>query len=184
MNRYKPTFIIIAVLFALISCSKNDDNGNSNNDETNIDLITGIELKDSNGQEIMILGNPNIFNKKKFNVYPNPAMNIIIIRTSPPTDSISEVWIRSAQANKVYQNTDFQSILNSSTYSESQIESNSVLQTLDVNLFSVLLNLDSLNKGYHKIFVKINGNIYWDNIYKADDFSEVEDLSHFTNFWN
>ena len=58
--------------------------------------------------------------------------------------------------------------------------------TLSVSSFegalniSNTLNLAELDGGYYKLFVEIEGNIYWDNIYKA---SEDKDYVAFFNLW-
>ncbi len=83
--------------------------------------------------------------------------------------------------HRIYQQTDFNSILNSDFYAESEIELNAEIKFTGLNSTNLVLNLENLTSGYYKVFVKINGNLYWDNIYIPEDNFEIDDL---INYWN
>ncbi len=47
------------------------------------------------------------------------------------------------------------------------------------------MNIGTLEKGYYRIFVKIGGVIYWDNLYKYENGGNNEEqFNAISNFWN
>ncbi len=168
---------IIFTLLLLISCS-DDDGNNISTSETDIELVTGINIRNSEFSAAIRLGNPNVFTNNQFIAYPNPPAGALSLLAS---ENISGVWITTANAEKIYQQTDFNSILNSDLYAESIIELNSEMEFTNLNSTNLVLNLENLTSGYYKVFVKINGNIYWDNIYVPENNFEIDDL---INYWN
>ncbi|MBU2974595.1 hypothetical protein [Zobellia sp. B3R18] len=168
---------IIFALLVSISCSNDDENNNSMS-ETNIELVTGINIRNSEFSAPIKLGNPNVLTDNKFTAYPNPPAGALSLSAS---ENISDVWFASANAEKIYEQTDFNSILNLGLYSESEIKLNPEIELNDLNSKNLVLNLKDLNSGYYKVFVKINGNVYWDNIYIPESNFEIDDL---INFWN
>lgn len=112
--------IIIFALLILISCSNDDENNNATS-ETNIELVTGINIRNSEFSLAIQLGNPNILTNNQFIAYPNPPDGALSLLAS---ENISDVWITNAIAEKIYQQTDFNSILNPEFYAESEIELN------------------------------------------------------------
>jgi|LauGreSBDMM110SN_4_FD.fasta_scaffold35502_2 YbbR domain-containing protein len=170
----------ISIFFALlifISCSNNNENRNSST-ETSIELVTGINIRSSEYSEPIQLGNPNILNNNKFIAYPNPPSGALSLLAY---ENISDVWITPANAEKIYQQTNFKSILNSELYDQGLIESNAEIEFLNFSSKNLVLNLENLTSGYHRVFVKIDGTIYWDNIYIPDSNFEITDL---INYWN
>jgi hypothetical protein len=170
----------ITIIFALLiitSCSNDDENNNSTT-ETNIELVTGINIRDSGSSASIQLGNPNVLTNNQFIAYPNPPAGALSLSAS---ENISDVWITPANAEKLYQQTDFNSILNSNLYAESLIESNAEMEFINLNSTNLVLNLENLTSGYYRVFVKINGTLYWDNIYIPESNFEIDDL---INYWN
>ena len=167
----------ILILFAsilLLSCS--DDSSTPFN-ETDLNLITGINLTDTGTNVAMQLGNPNVLNNL-LTVYPNPPSGMISIKSF---ENIEDIWLVPAKAQKVFQTTNFNDILNSELYTESELDSNSELKFLDINFNNIQLNLENLSSGYYKLFVKIKGNIYWENIYVPNSNFDINDL---IKFWD
>lgn len=171
----KMTIIFALLLF--ISCSNDDDNNNSTS-ETAVELVTGINIRNSEFSQPTQLGNPNVFTNNQFIAYPNPPAGALSLQA---IENISDVWITSANAEKIYQQTDYNSILNSDLYTQSLIESNAEMDFPNLNSTNLVLNLESLTSGYYRVFVKINGNLYWDNIYIPESNFEIDDL---INYWN
>ncbi len=169
---------IIFALLLFISCSNDDDNNNNSTSETAIELVTGVNIRNSEFSAPIQLGNPNVFTNDQFIAYPNPPSGALSLSAS---ENISDVWITNANAEKIYQQTDFNSILNSDLYAESEIELNAEMELNDLNSTNLVLNLENLNSGYYKVFVRINGNLYWDNIYIPESNFEIDNL---INFWN
>ena len=155
------TFLFSFLLF--YSCSGNEDNL-SLKSATDILLVTGINLKDNQGHNNVSLGNPNVFGPWILKIYPNPVRDRLYISCRDSKCTLSDVWVISAIADKIYQVTDFNLLLNSNTYEESQIESNAELKFKNIDKPNMYFNAESLKEGYYKVFVKINGIVYWENI--------------------
>ena len=168
------TFLFSFLLF--YSCSGNEDNL-SLKSETDILLVTGIILKDNQGQYVGKLGNPNVFGSNNLSIAPNPVDDRLWISS---VYTLSNVWFVPAVAEKVYQLTDFNSLLNSSLYEESQIESNAELTFKNKDKRNMYLNIESLKAGYYKVFVKINGIVYWENIFVHRGGLKFEEM---VDFW-
>ncbi|MBU2951468.1 hypothetical protein KO493_12250 [Tamlana agarivorans] len=169
---------IIFVLLLLVSCSSDSENNNSTS-KGEVELVTGINIRSSEYSEVTRLGNPNVFTKNQFVVFPNPlARPYLSVKSSV---NISDAWVISANAEKTQQQADFSSILNSDYYNESEIELNAKMEFIDVNSTNLILNLENLSSGYYKVFVKINGNLYWDNIFLQGNDLDVDDL---INYWD
>lgn len=166
-------YFIILLLIIGISCSGDEENL----DPTDINLVTGINIKEFQEALPTRLGNPNTFNQGQFIIYPNPVKNNLRIKS---IENLTEIWVLPATASKSYKGTDFQQLLSSDLYSENTITAKSVLQFEDLVWSEIALDIESLNSGYYKVFVKINGNIYWDNIYVSNDNFEIKDL---INYW-
>mgnify|MGYP001280564072 FL=1 len=171
------TFLFSFLLF--YSCSGNEDNL-SLKSETDILLVTGIILRDNQGQYNGKLGNPNVFGSNNLSIAPNPVRDRLYISCLDSKCTLSDVWFVPAVAEKVYQLTDFNSLLNSSLYEESQIESNAELTFKNKDKRNMYLNIESLKAGYYKVFVKINGIVYWENIFVHRGGLKFEEM---VDFW-
>ncbi|MET3028461.1 hypothetical protein ABXT06_17400 [Flavobacterium sp. UW10123] len=173
----KILFILISLL--AISCSSDDNSPKT--DKTSINLITGINFRLTTDDMGLKLGNPNSLVKNNFLIYPNPARSTLYISTQ---GTITAVWLVPANPEKIYQDVDFGTILNNSLYSEETIISNSKLSFNDLSTNNPKLDIRTLTTGYYKVFVKIGGVIYWDNLYVYTDAEDNEE--HFNtikNFW-
>ncbi len=168
--------ILIAVL--ALSCSS-DNNSTS---KTDLKLVTGINCRQNADDFALQFGNPNIFTSDKFVIYPNPAIENFNVSAQ---HDVTDVWVVPANAQKIYQNQNFGSILNSGLYTEQSISSHAGASLTGQSSTDLSVNIATLPKGYYRVFVKIDGMIYWDNIYK---YSESEDnetqFNALTNFWN
>lgn len=173
MKKIMITFILLLFL----SCSSDDENNNSTT-PTDIALVTGINIRSSSFSAPIQLGNPNVFTNNQFIAYPNPPAGALSVSAS---QNISDVWIIPANGVKIYQQEDFSSILNSDLYTEPIVESNAEMEFTNLNTPDIILNLDQLTAGYYRVYVKIGGILYWDNIYIPDGNFVIDDL---INFWN
>ena len=169
--------LLIIILFSIISCSSDNEDNNTKSG-TDIKLVTGINIRNSEFSQPIQLGNPNILTNNQFIIYPNPTLGLLRLKSN---SDISDVWIIPAKANKSYQKTDFTAILTSEMYNETLITSNAEMEITDLTTTNLTINLNELNYGYYRVFVKINGKIYWDNIYFQDNNMDIEDLN---NYWN
>ncbi len=174
----KSLFIVLSIL--TLSCNNDETSNQSNNKD--LKLVTGINLRQNFDDPPLKLGNPNVLVNNKFAIYPNPAQNMVSILAQ---DNVTDVWLVPATPEKIYQSVNFSSILTNNLFSEQSISSNSIISVNSQSSNNLMINLETLEKGYYKVFVKIDGVIYWDNLYKYD--SQIDSSVQFTAinaFWN
>jgi hypothetical protein len=172
----KGIWLVLAVF--LLGCSKDES---TKTDRVAMELVTGINLRENIEDTPMVLGNPNIFIENKFVMYPNPAMQAVNFLTE---QNAQEIWFVPAFAEKIHQDVNFNTILSSSLYSEASIATNSVFSVNGLTSNQLVLNIESLEPGFYRVFAKIDGQIYWDNLYKPTGDPEVDELEMLVNFWN
>ncbi len=173
----KEIFILLTFLF--LSCSSNDDTNNLT-EPTSLSLVTGINFRENFDDPPLELGNANIFVDNKFVIYPNPSNGPVYLSSS---QNVTDVWIVPANPEKIYQDLDFNTILNTNLYSEQSIISNSNFSLTSQSSTNLSLNIGTLATGYYRVFVKIDGDIYWDNLYKNNG-SSPEQMAAIVNFWD
>jgi hypothetical protein len=189
-NNKMKKILFLLISLSTLACNNDDSNPNNNDDDNNndqtemlsINLVTGINLRETIDQDPLRLGNPNVFVNNQFSVYPNPASHIIIIN-SPHT--ITDIYFISSIPEKIYQNVEFNEVLNSDLYSESTISSQAILELNDQTSSSIDIDVTNLDPGYYKIFIKTNGMFFWDNFYKLDNLIDYNiQIDTISDFWN
>ncbi len=170
----KNLFYVCLVLLA-ISCSSD-----SATDQTAIDLVTGVTFRQTPDDLPQTFGNPNVRVNDQFVLYPNPTTQYLQVVSQSP---ISDVWIIPAHAQKIYQSVDFSTVLHSDTYSEATVANHASITLNAQTSTEVVVNLESLTEGYYRIFVKINGALYWDNMY-LDPVNTEEHTAEVLGFWD
>ncbi len=174
----KGLFIFISIL--ALGC--NNDKTNPLTAKTAISLVTGINFRQNFDDLSLQLGNPNVLVNNKFLIYPNPANETFTIVSQ---DNVTDVWIVPANPEKIYQDVNFSTLLNTNLYSEQSINSNSNFSLSGQSSNNMSVNIATLAKGYYRVFVKIGGKIYWDNLYKYENQGNNEQqLTLITSFWN
>ncbi|NNL16227.1 MAG: hypothetical protein HKO81_06260 [Flavobacteriaceae bacterium] len=168
---------LLLVVNLLVSCQNDDDNSTSNS-ETDLELVTGIEIRNSQSSALMNLGNPNI-NTNQVIMYPNPPIDALRI-DAIGNSGITDIWLVTGNAQKTHQDIDFDSLLSSDTYSESEIEDESEYYFSFNESGNAIINLENYSNGYYKVFVKINNQIEWNNVYVGNDM-DIDDLM---SFWD
>ncbi|WP_269224459.1 hypothetical protein [Flavobacterium sp. IMCC34518] len=173
----KRLFILISIL--AISCNK-DETG-VQTDKNSINLVTGINFRQDIDGTVLKLGNPNVLVNNKFLLYPNPANESVYILAE---ENVTDVWFVSANPEKIYQEINFNNVLSTNLYNEQSIISNSNFSISGQTSNSFKMNIGTLAKGYYKVFVKIGGKLYWDNLYKYENQgSNEEQFSKINDFW-
>lgn len=161
-----------------ISCSSDDTN---NPDNTALNLVTGINYRQSPEDVPLQLGNPNVLVNNKFVIYPNPANEIVNVSAQ---ENITDVWVVRGNAQKIYQDVNFSSILNTSLYTQQSIATQSDFSLNGQASDGIGMNIGTLEKGYYRVFVKIGGQIYWDNLYKYENGGNNEEgFAELSTFW-
>ncbi|MGK4568571.1 hypothetical protein [Flavobacterium sp. 3HN19-14] len=147
----KKQLLIIISIFAL-SCSGDDNLP----DATALNLITGINCRQNFDDAPLKIGNPNIFVNNKFVIFPNPATSNVYILSQ---ENITNIWVVPSDPQKIYQDTDFNAILNSGLYTETSIIAKSDLSINAQPSDHINLDITGLEKGYYKVFIKIGGQV-------------------------
>jgi hypothetical protein len=174
----KKLFILISIL--AISC--HNDETTAPTDKNALNLVTGVNFRQNPEDQQLQLGNPNALVNGKFIIYPNPAIESAFITAQ---GNVTDVWFVPANPEKIYQDVNFSSILNTNLYSEQSIISHSNFSVNGQSSNNISLNIGTLEKGYYRVFVKIGGEIYWDNFLKIDgEESNEEHFNTIVDFWN
>ncbi|WP_272022432.1 hypothetical protein [Olleya namhaensis] len=160
-------YVLLLILFlSIFSCTDCEDDAIIEVNQEDIDLVTGLDIRQDEFSEVIRLGNPNILQGQSI-VFPNPAVNYLNIKTNNSLN-LSSVWIVDGYQRKIYQDINFDTTLNSNLYSEDFLNANARLDFLDNSSSNLQINLENLTEGYYRVFVKINDAIEWHNIYKGD----------------
>lgn len=174
--------LFILLTFIMLSCNSDNDGTNSLTDPTSLNLVTGLNCRQNFDDPAFQLGNPNILVNNHFVIYPNPA-NAAFYILAP--QNVTDVWIVPANPEKIHQELNFGGLLNTSLYSEQSINSNATFSLNGQSSNTVGVNVESLPKGYYRVFVKVNGQIYWDNLFKyGNQGTNTEQFAEINNFWN
>ncbi len=170
-------FLFTLLILTSISCQK--ENGTVDTSSADIDLITGMEMTEITGTPIGSIGNPNVLNDA-FAIYPNPTNEEISILSLDQSD-ITDCWIIKGNTKKMFQDIDFDNVLHSNLYTENELDGKALKLISDLEHYSIKLNLSDFESGHYRLFIKINGDIKWDNIYILRDNESYLDL--FDTFW-
>lgn len=174
---------ILFILILIIALSCNTNETETLTDKTALSLVTGVNFRETgDSNEIPLqLGNPNVLVNNKFLLYPNPANELVYILAQ---ENVTDVWLVPANPEKIHQEVNFSSILNTKLYSEQTIISSSNLELNGQSAKSIGINIAKIPKGYYRVFVKIGGEMYWDNLYKYENQGNNEEqFNAITNFW-
>ncbi|MEO5777203.1 MAG: hypothetical protein ABIQ27_09860 [Flavobacterium sp.] len=173
----KGLFILISIL--ALSCNSDETNLT---DKTAINLVTGVNFRQNFDDLPLQLGNPNVLVNDRFLIYPNPANETFYIVAQ---ENVTDVWIVPANPEKIYQDEDFSIVLNTNSYTEQSIDPNSDVSLSGLSSGNISMDITTLEKGYYKVFVKIGGEIYWDNLYKYENGGNNEEqIAAILNFWD
>ena len=167
-------YLWIIVLFFACGDSDGEDF-----DPIRIDIVTGMQLTDTQGSAIEAWGNPNVPNVTRVTVFPKPAAGSIRVQTSV---SIKNIWLVSGVPTRRFEDTNFQEVFAQNSYDIEQIGTTSIQSLVSLDVTDITLNLDGLSQGYYRIFVQFQDNsLTWDNFYLgASNTINLDDI----NFWN
>lgn len=178
---------IVLLSFFVLGCSSSDESTSPQvlppTQATSMSLVSGINLRQNFDDPAYELGNPNTLTANKFVMYPNASSGLFYIM---PQGTITAVYVVPATAEKIYQDINFSTLLHNALYTQQDIANNSVYgQTNFSSSTDIAVIISSFPKGYYKVFVKIDGQMYWDNLYKYNDADDpMEEMAALTAFWN
>ncbi|TVQ06952.1 MAG: hypothetical protein EA361_18965 [Bacteroidetes bacterium] len=166
MSRNSLLILLVLVVFSL-GCSKEE--AELRLPEFEVPVVTGYHMRDEAAQPMGAIGLPNVklghpsgdWNCDYFiSFFPNPAINFGSIHMkSPNANHIKKVWITRAVFRPPYATpviaTDGMNNFIAGGFPLIQAE------TTDDRLF---LNLTELPSGYYRLYVSVNGHLFYDNI--------------------
>jgi len=170
----KKITIIFSFFIFLNACSNTEDVS----DPIALEIVTGMNLVDTFGNNVGSFGNPNVLNSNlNVTMYPNPAINILKISS---VSGIKNVWIVEGNPTSGFKNTDFNAILSRDLYTNSQIKSKSSFDIEAINNTNISIDLARFEKGYYRVFIELeDGLIAWDNIYFRASQTDLDSI----NYW-
>lgn len=185
MKIYYP--ILFFAFLTFFACKKKEqphDDPIFQDPELALNLVTGIQMRDANGQAIGNAGNPNVKNGE-IGVFPNPMVdvaNVFII-----DGFLEEIWILPGTQNKDFSDLDFNSILENHKVPLDSITENKIMEfglPDDQDVQAANLNLSNLETGYYRIFCKTaSGEIFWDNLKIDKESDPGERISNLLDEW-
>ncbi|MBE9468512.1 MAG: hypothetical protein IMY72_09385 [Bacteroidetes bacterium] len=168
-NKQKKRYRIIIFLLLsqiLISCTK--EKADIRFPDFKTPEITGYYIRNLVGNNIDIVGDPNIrlgnesndFNSDYFFFfYPNPSNNFISISIKCPLpQTIKKLWITQATISDQILN----SSININTVN-STVGGSPIFQT-EFSNDVFMINLENFNEGFYRIYIKIEDYILYDNL--------------------
>jgi hypothetical protein len=170
--------VIIGLLMAVvfIACGDNDE---EDFDPTRLDIVTGINVTNSSGQIVQVLGNPNVSSNGSISIFPKPAFETIRIVAN---SSIRNIWMVRGTPSRAFFDTNFQQVFADNPFQQSEVEASSFRAFENLNGNNIDLNLADINQGYYRVFVQLENNtIVSDNIYlQGSSTVDINDI----NFWD
>jgi hypothetical protein len=175
----KQSILLIAffcVFALLVSCNKSDNNA------TQAPAITGVFTRDINAEPTGTMGNPNTntnFNGMQIVCYPNPCYGELNVSLSLPQATTVKSWIVAG----AYKNPPDSFLLvnpltgnekvavkvqNQSLYSHQSNPPLDTTQTFNTGNNELSYNTSGLPSGFYRLYMVINSDTLYDNIWVSN----------------
>ena len=143
----------------IFACNSDDDEQSSTIQVNDLSIVTGMLLRDQNGQPIAEVGTPNDYNE--LYLYPNPPDDLQTAIL--PSGEVSSVYILPAEKNTDYTEAEVNSVYdNFEGYSEEELENNSVRSTAASTANQqIQYRTDGLAPGYYRVIVTSTTNVQY-----------------------
>lgn len=191
----KKSIVLFILSVFILACSNNGSDSLTGSKKINI--ATGMNVVDNNGNIIAVLGNPNILTNLKLaekvvsktdstitvsdvtssnsiNIYPtvvNDAVNINAI------EKIEGIWFVKTQINKNFNDVDFTNSLTNDLYAQQEITAISLYDFDFEGISSVTIDVSNFENGIYKVFIKLESqNIFWENISVGYTYEDIVDF--------
>ena len=130
-------------------------------DPADIDLVTGLVLRDVIGAPVPEYGNPNI-SDSGIVLYPNPADYSVIIQA---WTRIRKVWFVKGDVNYTsFVDTDFEDVFSVNPYRQSVVMDSALVQ-YDVDTTKYIIDVTGFPEGYLRVFYLLdNDSLKWSNL--------------------
>ena len=161
---YILTLFFVTVMF--YSCTKEDVDFRLTN--FNTPVIEGYYERNEVGIITRTVGEPNVLlgdNSTRensdyyFTVFPNPCRNFYtMIIKAPEIPQNSQMWIVQAQVGNQIYNSSIETGMNL------MYAGGAPLQQFEITSKNFLYSVQALTAGYYRIYLKINDQIFYDNL--------------------
>lgn len=158
--------IITFVIVLLCSCTKDEADLRTSSFETPV--VKGFIMRDQNGWTMGYIGKPNVKTGEppyevspgfSLFVYPNPAANSCHVwLNSPNENETKKVWLTRATAgDELYNSTGIANM-------NALIIGGCPLFQVEVTGNDVAIDLSLLDDGFYRVYVKMGGCLFYDNL--------------------
>ncbi len=162
--KFRISIFIIATVIFFSACKDESNEPEPSTDWSDVEMVTGVQLTDFNGNLIGKVGNPNTKNED-FAIFPNPAVDVIFIQTRT---ALAELYILPASKNMEFSDENFEERFSGFQYSTDDIvEPTTQSLTFDSLVQNTQINISDFSTGYYRLFFreKQGGDFQWENLY-------------------
>lgn len=164
MKNYLLLLFSFTIFFLACPNDPEDEFPMEMDDPFDINIVTGIQLRDINANPIGAFGNPNVSTEQSVAAFPNPAGNALFVQVFEQDKTVTSCWLFPATTDTSFADVDYDNYLDGYTIAE--IEDRTDLETFLPDAASFQLDLSGLSPGYYRIFYDLDtGERRWDNLY-------------------
>lgn len=162
----KNLFLLLVCVACFAACPKDDEVVDPYTQELALDIVTGLQARDSNGAPAGLYGNPNVFSGE-VDVYPNPALAQANVQYFGGSGlDVQQYWIIAATQNTDYAGINYDMLLRNDTYSADEVSTLNTVQTNVVGAAAFAIDFSGFTPGYYRIFYLMSDEtLLWDNLY-------------------
>ncbi len=171
------SFIAVTCLCLWSACKNDDDDSDSNDPQPYelIDVVTGINLTDDNGQPLGRWQFPNDQRGEAI-AFPNPFIDQVLVGTS--SSNVEKYWIVPAGCDLEDASGDILDAADDLSFTVTEIEdAASINNTLSTPANQFIIDFSSINSGFYRLFLEVeDGNIYFINLYRAEEGTDLNQV--------
>ncbi len=162
-------------LFLCFSCDDDESSPTTQTDYTALDIVTGIDLFDNNGQPVGRWKSPN-HNPGLAAIFPIPNIGVVSLFS---TEKVDRIWLIPASCALDLVTANIPQLSLNLMYEVSELEA-AQLKDIPLANFSGQTQFDftDVAKGFYKFFYQIeSGELFWQNMYIDPTVSNIPDVS-------
>ena len=166
----KKTFFILGMFLCFLFSNCSDDEG-VNTSYSELDVVTGLDFYDDNGNPVGRWKSPNN-NPGDVHVFPNPNIGVIGVSS---LQKIVRIWLIPADCVTDNETADIPGLSENLTYEITELESAQIkdIPLADFNT-QINLNLSDVAASFYRIFFELEtGTLLWENIYVDPSVSSI-----------
>ena len=165
----------IIILGSLLWMGCGNDEEQLSEAYTDINIVTGLDLYDLNGNSIGTWEKPN-HRPGPLRIYPIPAGDALTVSSQ---SIITDIWVIPASCEKDTTKRNISELSLDLRYSMSEVEMNKI-SSVQIDNFnnSLSINLTGSTPGFYRLFARTpNDDLFWQNFYYDPELVPLLDLS-------